>query len=217
MRLRMSAAVCARGALGQTTARFAPPPRSISPFGAAGGSLEIDVTLTTDVSIRRLTTLDDRALHDLTDVLLDCVAGGASVGFVEPLSRERAERFWRGVADKVARGGRAILVAEDDQGICGTVQLDVDLPDNQTHRADVCKMLVHRRARRRGLGARLMREVESLARALGRSVLVLDTVTDSDAHRLYTRLGWTRVGDVPAFAVFPDRTPCSTTYFYRHL
>ncbi|MBL9150290.1 MAG: GNAT family N-acetyltransferase [Phycisphaerae bacterium] len=174
-------------------------------------------TTTNEQRIRRLHALDERAIAELTDVLLDCVAGGASVGFVEPLTRERAQRFWRSIAESVARGDRAILVAEDDHGICGTVQLAIDLPDNQTHRADVCKMLVHRRARRRGLGAALLRGVETLARELRRTVLVLDTVTDSDAHRLYARLGWTRVGDIPAYAVFPDRSPCSTTYFYKHL
>jgi GNAT superfamily N-acetyltransferase len=109
------------------------------------------------------------------------------------------------------------LVAEDAQGICGTVQLIVDLPDNQPHRADVAKMLVHGRARRRGLGEALMRAVQAAALEIGKTLLVLDTVTDSDASRLYQRLGWTRVGDIPGFALFPDGGVCSTTYYYREL
>jgi GNAT superfamily N-acetyltransferase len=153
----------------------------------------------------------------LTLVLIDCVNAGASVGFMLPLTRERAEQFWRKVAAEVARGDRAILLATDAQGVCGTVQLVLNLPENQPHRADLCKMLVHTRARRRGLGAALMIRAEELARARNRSLLVLDAVTDGDAHRLYTKLGWQRVGDVPGFALMPDGTPCGTTYFYKAL
>jgi GNAT superfamily N-acetyltransferase len=167
--------------------------------------------------IRRLHSVDQHAIASLADVLLDCVAGGASVGFMASLTREQAESFWRRIAADVAAGHRALLVAEDDSGICGTVQLMLDLPDNQPHRADLCKMLVHRRARRRGLGAALMTAAEGLARECGRSLLVLDAVTDGDAARLYARLGWTRVGDVPGFALYPDGRECGTTYFYRRL
>ena len=110
-----------------------------------------------------------------------------------------------------------VLVARDDQGICGTVQLLLDLPDNQPHRADVAKMLVHRRARRRGLGAALMRAAESAAIARGRDLLVLDTVTRSDAARLYERLGWIRVGEVPRYALWPSGGYVATTYYYRDL
>src|SRR5438132_38613 len=104
-------------------------------------------------TLRRLPALDDSQVDGLTDVLLDCVEGGASVGFVQPLPRERAVAFWRRVAQDVAAGERALLVAEDARGICGTVQLILDLPENQPHRADLAKMLVHRRARRQGLAA----------------------------------------------------------------
>jgi GNAT superfamily N-acetyltransferase len=97
------------------------------------------------------------------------------------------------------------------------VQLVLDLPDNQPHRADLCKMLVHRRARRRGLGAALMSAAEGLARECGRSLLVLDAVTGGDAARLYARLGWMRVGEVPGFALYPDGRECGTTYFYRRV
>jgi GNAT superfamily N-acetyltransferase len=169
------------------------------------------------VSLHRISAMDDRHVMQLAHVLMDCVGGGASVGFMWPLSRERAEGFWRRVAEDVGAGRRAVLVAEDEVGICGTVQLVLEMPENQPHRADLCKMLVHRRARRRGLGAALMRGAEAMALECGKTLLVLDAVTDGDAHRLYTALGWTRVGDVPGFALMPDGATCGTTYFYRDL
>lgn len=166
---------------------------------------------------RRLDRIDPDRLGQFADLLIDCVEGGASVSFMLPLARERAVDFWRRVADDVARGARALLVAEDDVGICGTVQLILDLPENQPHRADLAKMLVHRRARRRGLGESLMRAAEAEALARGRTLLVLDAVTGGDGARLYERLGWIRVGDVPGFALMPAGGLCSTTYYYRDL
>jgi GNAT superfamily N-acetyltransferase len=145
------------------------------------------------------------------------VDGGASVGFMSPLTRERAESFWRRVAEGVATGARALLVARDEQGVCGTVHLVLDLPENQPHRADLVKMLVHRRARRQGLGAALMRSAEATARDLGRTLLVLDTVTGADASRLYERLGWQRVGSVPDFALYPGGGLCETTYYFKNV
>lgn len=167
--------------------------------------------------IERLVELSDEHIQGLCDVLVDCVEGGASVGFLFPLTRERAIEFWTRVAQGVAAGKRALLIARDEFGICGTVQLILDLPENQPHRADLAKMLVHRRARRRGLGADLMQAAESMARECGKTVLVLDTVTDGDAARLYERLGWVRVGNIPRYALMPDGSPCSTTYYYCHL
>jgi len=161
--------------------------------------------------------MDDTQIEQLADLLIDCVEGGASVSFMHPLSRERAVAFWRNVAVGVAAGERALLVAEDDSGICGTVQLTLDLPENQPHRADLSKMLVHRRARRQGLGAALMRAAEATARECGRTLLVLDAVTGGDGARLYERLGWHRVGDIPNYALMPQGGFCSTTYFYRDL
>ncbi len=168
-------------------------------------------------SIRRLQEMTETQVAGLVDLLIDCVEGGASVSFMLPLSRERAAQFWQGVAADVAAGRRAILVAEDARGMCGTVHLALDLPENQPHRADVVKMLVHRRARRQGLGAALMRAAEDMARDCGRTLLVLDTVTGADAERLYARLGWRRVGVIPRYALMPDGEPCSTTVFYRDL
>ena len=152
----------------------------------------------------------------LADVLLDCVEGGASVSFMHPLSRERAVAFWRRVAQGVAAGERALIVAEDARGLCGTVQLVLDQPENQPHRAELSKMLVHRRARRQGLGAALMRAAEAAARDCGKTLLVLDTAND-EAERLYERLGWTRVGVIPDYALLPHGGLCGTTVYYRNL
>jgi GNAT superfamily N-acetyltransferase len=168
-------------------------------------------------TIRRLDAVDDRQIAQLVDVLRDCVEGGASVSFMHPLTNERATAFWRGVAAGVAAGERALLIAEDAEGICGTVQLIFDLPENQPHRADLAKMLVHRRARRQGLGEALMRAAEQAARDRGKTLLVLDAVTTGDAARLYARLGWTRVGDIPDYALYPNGGLCSTTVFYRRV
>jgi GNAT superfamily N-acetyltransferase len=167
--------------------------------------------------IRQLTTVSNGQIDELADVLIDCVEGGASVSFMHPLTRERAAAFWRRVAADVGEGKRALLVATDAAGIVGTVQVILEQPENQPHRGDVAKMLVHRRGRRRGIGAALMRAAEDSARAAGRTVLVLDTVTGGDAERLYTRLGWTRVGVVPDYALWPRGGFCSTTFFYRKL
>jgi len=168
-------------------------------------------------AIRRLDGVSEPQVQQLADLLIDCVEGGASVSFMRPLGSERALAFWRRVADGVHAGARALLVAEDDQGICGSVQLILDLPENQPHRADLAKMLVHRRARRRGLGEALMRAAEGTALDHGRHLLVLDAVTGGDAARLYERLGWQKVGDIPDYALYPDGAFCSTTYYFRRL
>jgi GNAT superfamily N-acetyltransferase len=158
------------------------------------------------------------AVPALAEVLLDCVDGGASVSFMADLTRAEAEAFFAGCAEGVASGERKLLVAVDENGrIVGTVQLIVKLPPNQPHRAEVAKMLVHRSARRKGVGAALMRTVEDEARAAGKWLLVLDTVTGSDGEKLYTRLGWRVAGVVPDFALWPDGRLCATTYLYRRL
>ena len=168
-------------------------------------------------SVRRLHAVDDAQVDELAGVLIDCVEGGASVSFMHPLTRDRAVAFWRRVAQGVAAGERALLVAEDARGLCGTVQLVLDQPENQPHRADLSKMLVHRRVRRQGVGAALIREAEATARECGKTLLVLDAVTGGDAARLYERLGWVRVGEIPGYALFPQGGLCSTTVFYRNL
>lgn len=172
---------------------------------------------TTAWSLKRLEKVDTAQIEGLADILMDCVEGGASVSFMHPLTRERAVAFWRRVAQAVSDGQHALLVAEDEQGLCGTVQLIFDLPENQPHRADLAKMLVHRRARRLGVGAALVRAAEAAARQCGKTLLVLDAVTGGDAERLYKRLGWVRVGVIPDYALFPKGGFCSTTFFYRTL
>jgi GNAT superfamily N-acetyltransferase len=171
----------------------------------------------TTPAIRRVDRIDAALLEGLAMLTKNCVDGGASIGFMQPFTLERAKAFWRKVADAVAAGERALLVAEDEHGVCGTVQLIFDLPDNQPHRADLAKMQVHHRARRHGLGASLLAAAEATARASGKSLLVLDAVTDGDAARLYARHGWVRVGDIPNYALFPQGGYCSTTYFYKDL
>ncbi len=168
-------------------------------------------------SLRRLHQLEPAQLEQLADVLMNCVEGGASVSFMDPLTRDRALTFWRKIAQNVTAGRCALLVAEDAQGVCGTVQLQLDLPENQPHRADLAKMLVHRRARRQGLGTALLRAAEATARECGRTLLVLDAVTSGDAARLYERMGWVRVGDIPDYALMPRGGFCSTTVYYRKL
>jgi GNAT superfamily N-acetyltransferase len=173
--------------------------------------------MTITFAVRRLDADETvERIAQLADVLLDCVEGGASVSFMLPMARETALRFWQKVADGIARGERTLLVAEDGEGIAGTVQLITDMPENQPHRADVAKLLVHRRARGAGIGRRLMEAVEDAAREQGRRVLVLDTAS-STAERLYERLGWQRVGVVPDYALLPDGELCQTVFYYKHV
>ena len=169
-----------------------------------------------DYRIRRLAMPEAReAASALADVLVDCVAGGASVSFMADLTHDDATAFWQGEAD--ADDGRAILVAEDRAGIFGVVQVIPAWPPNQPHRADISKMLVHRRARRRGAAEALLTAAEDAAREMNRTVLVLDTVTGGAAERLYEKRGWTRVGVIPDFALMPDGELCATTVFYKAL
>ncbi len=168
-------------------------------------------------NIRRLDTAGTAELEQLADVLINCVESGASVSFMLPLTRQRALAFWQRVAEDVTRGARLLLVAEDATGICGTVQLILDLPENQPHRADLCKMLVHRRARKQGLGAALLQAAEQAAHNAGRTLLVLDAVSGADGARLYERGGWLRVGEIPNYALYPAGGHCPTTYYYKDL
>lgn len=169
------------------------------------------------VRIRRLETLGDREIRGLSAVLADCVEGGASVSFMFPMTRAKAEAFWRGTSESLSRGERAVLIAEDAAGaIVGTVQLIWATPENQPHRGELAKMLVHRRARRQGVGAALLDAAERCAVSAGRTLLVLDTASD-DAERLYARQGWRRVGVIPAYALWPGGGFCATTLFFKDL
>jgi GNAT superfamily N-acetyltransferase len=167
--------------------------------------------------IRTLETIGEREIEGLSDVLIDCVEAGASVSFMLPMTRAKAERFWRDTAASVQRGERIVIAAEDSgQRIVGTVQILLAQPENQPHRADLAKMLVHRRARRHGIGAALLHAAERSALAAGKTLLVLDTAS-ADAERLYARRGWQRCGEIPNYALMPDGTPCATVVFFKQL
>jgi GNAT superfamily N-acetyltransferase len=173
---------------------------------------------TEPVHIRRLEAIGPLEVEGLSDVLVDCVEGGASVSFMLPMTREKAGDFWLGISASLARGERLVFVAEDASGmILGTAQVILKQPENQPHRGDVAKMLVHRRARRMGVGAALLEAVERGARESGKTLLVLDTVTGGDAERLYGRQGWQQCGVIPNYALWPDGRPCATTVFFKEL
>jgi GNAT superfamily N-acetyltransferase len=153
----------------------------------------------------------------LTNVLIDCVEGGASVSFMCPLSREKIINFWQEALASATRGERIVLIAEDIQSgaILGTVQLVLNMPENQPHRAEVAKMLVRQNARRQGVGTALMQAIEDTARKADKTLLVLDTVTGGDAEKLYIKLGWQRCGEIPGYALLPHGGLCDTTVLYK--
>jgi GNAT superfamily N-acetyltransferase len=169
------------------------------------------------IQVRTLLCLSEVEIRELSEVLIDCVESGASVSFMLPIARATADAFWQDVARSAARDERILLVAEDSAGrIIGTVQIIFAEAPNQPHRADIAKMLVHRRARKRGVGAALLVAAESAALSAGRTLLVLDTASD-DAERLYARLGWRRCGLIPGYALLPGGGLCDTTFYYRTL
>jgi GNAT superfamily N-acetyltransferase len=169
-----------------------------------------------EVEIRRLDGAEAQSQLDaLAVVLADCVAGGASVSYMAPFSHEQARAEFEAFAREVEQGRRLLLAAFADGDLVGTVQVILALPPNQPHRAEIAKLLVKRSARRRGIAQLLMERAEAEARAEGRTLLVLDTVTGDNAERLYARLGWTRVGVIPGYALYPDGRPCDTTVFWK--
>jgi GNAT superfamily N-acetyltransferase len=168
------------------------------------------------IEVRRLENLGEPEIHGLADVLNDCVHGGASVSFMLPMSLEKAADYWRTTVGAVRRGESVVLAAFAGASIVGTVTLLLRQPENQPHRADIAKMLVHRRARRQGVGALLLAAVEAEARRAGKTLLVLDTAS-ADAERVYARGGWQRVGEIPDYALWPAGGLCPTTVFYKRL
>jgi GNAT superfamily N-acetyltransferase len=164
-------------------------------------------------------TPDSNIIKELAELTFDIVQGGASVGFMNPFTLEDAVKFLGKVTERVSRKEILLVLAKDTElnKVTGTVQLILDLPPNQLHRADVAKMQVHSGWRKQGIGEALLKYIETIAIDHGRHLLVLDTVTNSPAYRLYERCGWEKVGDVPEFALFPNGEFCSTTYFYRML
>ncbi|EIT71126.1 GCN5-related N-acetyltransferase [Hydrocarboniphaga effusa AP103] len=169
------------------------------------------------IRIRSLSSIGERELRGLCEVLVDCVEGGASVSFMWPMTQAKAQAFWGSTAQALERGERLVFVAEDASGeIVGTAQIVLGLPENQPHRADLAKMLVHRKARRHGVGEALLIAAEQGARAAGKSLLVLDTASDA-AERLYVRQGWQRCGRIPDYALLPDGAYCDTVVYYKNL
>jgi len=160
----------------------------------------------------------EAALPALAEVLADCVAGGAGVSFMQPFGQDAALAWWQSRLPGIASGEILLLAARDATGrIAGTVQLRPAGQPNQAHRADIAKLLVHRRARGRGLAEALMRRAEQEALALGRPLLTLDTVPGTSAERLYRRLGWQAVGAIPGYARLPDGPLADTLLFYKWL
>ncbi len=176
------------------------------------------MSTTEQIEVRRLEVTELRAQLDaLAAVLHDCVAGGASVSYMAPFSQEQARSAFEGFAAEAEQGRRLIVAAFADGELVGTVQVILAVPPNQPHRGEIAKLLVHRSARRRGIAELLMERAEAEARAEGKSLLVLDAVTEGDAARLYARLGWTTVGVIPDYALYPDGRLCDTTVFWKKI
>lgn len=164
----------------------------------------------------RVLAADEKARYvdRLAEILIDAVDSGASVGFLGPLTPDRARPFWEGVT---ADPAVVTLVAEIGGEVVGTVSIQLIGKENQPHRVEIFKLAVHRSARRRGVAAALMTAAEAEAARLGRTLGVLDTTTGSDAERLYRRLGWTELGPIPGYALNPDGSMGGTTIFYKTL
>lgn len=153
----------------------------------------------------------------LASILIDCVEGGASVSFMLPIDRPTAEDFYKGLLERLISGTTILFVAFLNGELVGTVILSPEPKPNQPHRADVQKLLVHRRGRNRGVARALMAAVEETARLHGRWLLCLDTATGSPAERLYEKLGWQRLGVLPRHAMWPQGGFCDTTFFWKDL
>ena len=159
----------------------------------------------------------DSNILSLSHLLIECVADGASVGFMENLHQSAAEEYWKSVLTRYRGGALLVFGAFIADALVGTVMLLVNTPPNQPHRADVSKLLVNPKYRRRGVAKALLVAVEEKAREMGRYLLLLDTETGSSADTLYRNLGWKEVGKVPRHALSPSGELRATTYFYKEL
>jgi GNAT superfamily N-acetyltransferase len=156
-----------------------------------------------------------RRIEEFSSILVDCVEGGAGVSFMPPFGKADAAAFWLSVADDCEAGKRIVIAALMDSVAVGTVQIvPVQIP-NQPHRAEVAKLLVHRRARRLGIARALMTRAEAEARAVKRSLLTFDTTTGDAAEQLYLSLGYVRAGIIPNYAYMPDGRLIDTSVFYK--
>ncbi|OYX02322.1 MAG: hypothetical protein B7Z14_03705 [Bosea sp. 32-68-6] len=165
--------------------------------------------------------LDAQAAHAaipaLAEILADAVDSGASVGFMQWNGQADYTAFWTGVAADVAAGRTILFAARQGADVLGTAQLQLVGKPNQPHRAGIAKVLVHSRARRRGIAQKLMQAAEIAARQAKRDLLVLDTDEHGAARRLYGKLGWIEVGTIPRYALMPDGRDCGSTFFYKDL
>ena len=167
------------------------------------------------VLIERLDPAGSEAdLGGLADLLLDAVDSNAGISFMPGLTHADAVAWWRTVF-AAATPRTVVLVARDDTGIVGTVQVQPSWAPNQPHRGDLAKLIVHRRARGQGIASALMVAAEREAAAAGLTLLVLDTCKGSAAERLYASMGWVRVGEIPGFALNPDGSLCDTVFFFK--
>lgn len=170
------------------------------------------------MQIRALTeAIDPRQLEDLCALLIDAVEGGASLGFLKPMDLERAQTYWESVSKAVLAGEKALLVAEIEGAILGTVQVVLDMPQNQPHRGEISKMIVHTKVRQLGLGMRLLGASEERAQLAGKSLLVLDTQTGSAAEHLYRKAGYSPLPPLPDYALTPDGVLAPTTIFWKRI
>lgn len=168
------------------------------------------------ITIESVNEAADDVVQELAAVLVDAVDGGSGVSFMAGLQVDEAAEWWRKTIRELSSRS-FVLVARDEHDIVGTVQLQASWAPNQRHRADVAKLIVHRRARHRGIARALMQELERRAREHRFTLLLLDTCKGSAAEQLYTSLGWVRVGEVPHFALNPDGSPCDTVFFYKQI
>ena len=168
------------------------------------------------IAIERVGAITDHVVQGLAALLVDAVEDNAGISFMAGLRADEAAEWWRKTLSALSPRA-VVLIARDDREIVGTVQLQPAWPPNQPHRADVAKLIVHRRARGRGIARALMQELEHHAREQRFTLLLLDTCKGGAAEQLYASLRWTRVGEVPHFALNPDGTPCDTVFFYKQL
>ncbi len=170
------------------------------------------------IEIRSLDAAETLAHMDgLCAIMVDCVTGGASIGYMEPFVTGDAVTFWSAVAETIGRGDVQHLAAFDDDRLVGTVQVVTGMPPNQPHRGDLKKLMVASHARKKGVARQLMAQAEATARKAGKTLLVLDTATGSDAESMYPKIGWEKAGIIPGYALFPDGRLCDTTVFYKRL
>lgn len=168
------------------------------------------------ITLARVEHASDDVVDGLAALLLDAVASNAGISFMSDLTPDAAAAWWRQILT-TASARTVVLIARDEQGIAGTVQLQPAWAPNQPHRGDIAKLIVHRRARGRGIGRALMHAIDEEARNHHYTLLLLDTCKGGAAERLYTSLGWVRVGEVPSFALNPDGSWCDTVFFYKQL